>query len=59
VTHIDPIKYKLLFERFLNPERCCSNVDLDFDDNDRWKIIEYLKQKYGEDHVVIFLIMDL
>lgn len=52
VTHVDPIKYNLLFERFINPDRISApDVDLDFDDNDRHKVVQYLKNKYGLDHV--------
>ncbi|NLZ75258.1 MAG: DNA polymerase III subunit alpha [Erysipelotrichia bacterium] len=48
ITHIDPIKYDLLFERFLNPERITMpDIDMDFPDNKRNKAIEYVKNKYG------------
>ncbi len=52
VTTIDPLAYKLPFERFLNPERPkAPDIDMDYADNRRDEIIEYVKQKYGEDHV--------
>lgn len=50
ITKIDPIKYNLLFERFLNPERV-SMPDIDIDFQDRDAMIEYAQQTYGEDHV--------
>ncbi len=50
ITLIDPIKYELYFERFLNPSRV-SPPDIDWDTGDRDKIIEYLKGRYGEDRV--------
>lgn len=50
ITELDPIKYGLYFERFLNPSRISPpDIDLDFADNRRDEIIEYTKQKYGED----------
>jgi len=52
ITNIDPLKYGLMFERFLNPERQSSpDIDLDFPDNRRDEIIDYVRRKYGEDHV--------
>jgi DNA polymerase-3 subunit alpha len=52
ITEIDPIKYDLLFERFLNPERISMpDIDLDFADTRRDEVIEYVKNKYGKDHV--------
>ncbi len=52
ITKIDPIAYKLPFERFLNPERpSLPDIDMDFADNRRDEIIAYAKQKYGEDKV--------
>lgn len=52
ITNIDPIKYGLLFERFLNPSRVSMpDIDIDFCDTKRDKIIEYVKQKYGENSV--------
>jgi len=52
VTHIDPIKYDLYFERFLNPERIePPDIDLDVADDKRQEIIAYISQKYGQDHV--------
>lgn len=52
ITDIDPLKYDLLFERFLNPERTeMPDIDMDFDDNRRGEVIDYVKRKYGEDQV--------
>lgn len=52
ITNIDPIKYDLLFERFLNPERISMpDIDLDFADTRRDEVIHYVEQKYGKDHV--------
>jgi DNA polymerase-3 subunit alpha len=52
ITNIDPIKYGLLFERFLNPERISlPDIDIDFSDRERDKIIRYVINKYGEDNV--------
>ncbi|QJX63411.1 DNA polymerase III subunit alpha [Niallia circulans] len=52
ITDVDPIKYQLLFERFLNPERISMpDIDIDFPDNKREKVISYVKNKYGELHV--------
>ena len=52
ITNIDPIKYNLLFERFLNPDRISlPDIDIDFDDVGRDKIIEYVINKYGYDQV--------
>lgn len=52
ITDIDPLLYDLLFERFLNPARISMpDIDTDFADNDRDKVVEYCRQKYGEDHV--------
>ena len=52
ITNIDPIKYKLPFERFLNPFRpSAPDIDMDFADNRRDEMIEYAKKKYGEDKV--------
>ncbi|MEK9180067.1 MAG: DNA polymerase III subunit alpha [Patescibacteria group bacterium] len=52
ITDIDPIEYKLLFERFLNPERIqMPDIDIDFADTRRDEVLAYLRQKYGEDHV--------
>ncbi len=48
ITNIDPIKYNLLFERFLNPERVSMpDIDTDFDDEGRQKVIDYVVEKYG------------
>ena len=52
ITKIDPIKYDLLFERFLNPDRISlPDIDTDFDDDGRAKVIEWVQQKYGADRV--------
>lgn len=52
ITNIDPIKYHLLFERFLNPERVSMpDVDIDFADDRRDDVLDYCRQKYGKDHV--------
>lgn len=53
ITDVDPIKYNLLFERFLNPGRKGSlpDIDLDFTDRRRDEVIEYVSQKYGKDKV--------
>ena len=52
VTNIDPIKYDLMFERFLNPDRISMpDIDLDFTDTRRDEVIEYVKKKYGENRV--------
>ncbi len=52
ITNIDPIKYELLFERFLNPERVSMpDIDTDFDDLGRAKVIDYVVQKYGKNKV--------
>lgn len=52
ITELDPIKNGLIFERFLNPERVSPpDIDIDFDDQRRGEVIEYVKQKYGEDKV--------
>lgn len=51
ITNVDPIKYNLLFERFLNPARVSQpDIDLDFDDARRGEVFEYVRHKYGEDH---------
>ena len=52
ITNIDPIKYNLLFERFLNPDRkSMPDIDTDFDDDGRQKVIDYVVQKYGKSQV--------
>ncbi|ABO50829.1 DNA polymerase III catalytic subunit, DnaE type [Desulforamulus reducens MI-1] len=52
ITNIDPLKYGLLFERFLNPERISMpDIDIDFDYERRGEVIEYIVQKYGTDRV--------
>ncbi len=53
ITDIDPIRYDLLFERFLNPGRISMpDIDVDFADDRREAVIEYVSEKYGRDHVV-------
>ncbi|MDR9415319.1 MAG: DNA polymerase III subunit alpha [Gracilimonas sp.] len=58
ITNIDPLKYDLLFERFLNPERVSMpDIDIDFDDDGRQSVIEYVVDKYGVDqvaHIITF-----
>jgi DNA polymerase III subunit alpha len=52
ITNIDPMKYNLLFERFINPEReSYPDIDVDFADDRRAEVIEYVRQKYGKDCV--------
>ena len=52
ITDIDPMKYNLLFERFLNPERISMpDFDVDFSDEQRQEVIDYVSRKYGHDHV--------
>ncbi len=52
ITNIDPLKYDLLFERFLNPDRVSMpDIDVDFSDDKRERVIEYVKQKYGAESV--------
>jgi DNA polymerase-3 subunit alpha len=52
ITNIDPIKYNLIFERFLNPERISMpDIDTDFADARRDEVLDYVAQKYGRDHV--------
>ena len=52
ITNVDPIKYDLLFERFLNPERISMpDIDIDFDDEGRAKVIDYVIEKYGRNQV--------
>src|SRR5699024_659511 len=52
ITTIDPIKYNLLFERFLNPERVTmTDIDIDIEDTHREKVIRYVQEKYGDNHV--------
>ena len=56
ITEIDPLKYDLLFERFLNPERITMpDIDIDFEDTKREKVIEYVRNKYGKDNVALGL----
>ncbi len=52
ITNLDPIEHGLLFERFLNPERTeMPDIDIDFDDERRGEVIDYVKRKYGEEKV--------
>ncbi|MFN3596229.1 MAG: DNA polymerase III subunit alpha [Rubricoccaceae bacterium] len=52
ITNIDPLRYDLLFERFLNPERISMpDIDIDFDDRGRARVIDYVVQKYGRESV--------
>lgn len=52
LTCIDPLRYNLMFERFLNPDRkSMPDIDLDFEDERRDEVLQYCKDKYGEDHV--------
>lgn len=52
ITNLDPLKYELLFERFLNPDRISMpDIDLDFADIRRAEVIKYVEDKYGKDHV--------
>ena len=52
ITNVDPLKYGLLFERFLDLNRISMpDIDMDFEDTRRGEVIEYLKEKYGHDHV--------
>ena len=51
ITNLDPIRYDLLFERFLNPERISMpDIDVDFDDEGRYRVIQYVQEHYGSDH---------
>lgn len=58
ITQVDPIKYDLLFERFLNPDRISlPDIDVDFDDDGRADVLRYVTEKYGEDkvaHIITF-----
>lgn len=52
ITDIDPLRYSLLFERFLNPARVSMpDIDVDFSDEWRWRVLEYVRNKYWHDHV--------
>ena len=52
ITNLDPIRYDLLFERFLNPGRISMpDIDVDFDDEGRFRVIQYVQEHYGADHV--------
>ncbi|MCX6813796.1 MAG: DNA polymerase III subunit alpha [Candidatus Azambacteria bacterium] len=52
ITNLDPLKYNLLFERFLNPDRVAPpDIDLDFADHRRNEVLEYIARKYGREHV--------
>ncbi|MBP5643865.1 MAG: DNA polymerase III subunit alpha, partial [Bacteroidales bacterium] len=52
ITDVDPLKYDLLFERFLNPDRISlPDIDVDFDDDGRGKVLDWITQKYGKEKV--------
>jgi DNA polymerase-3 subunit alpha len=52
ITNIDPIEYDLLFERFLNPDRVSMpDIDIDFDDEGRGRVMDYVIEKYGSNQV--------
>lgn len=52
ITSVDPIKHRLLFERFLSPDRISMpDIDIDFEDKGRMKVLRYITEKYGRDHV--------
>ncbi|MBQ3289369.1 MAG: DNA polymerase III subunit alpha [Kiritimatiellae bacterium] len=52
ITNVDPLKFDLLFERFLNPDRISMpDIDVDFDDSGRQKVLDFVTNKYGQDHV--------
>ncbi len=56
ITEVDPIQYDLIFERFLNPERISMpDIDIDFPDDKRHLVLEYVKEKYGTEHVAHIL----
>ena len=56
ITNIDPLKYDLLFERFLNPKRVTMpDIDIDFEDEKRYKVIDYVKEKYTKDKVGLII----
>lgn len=56
ITGLDPLKYDLLFERFLNPERVTMpDIDMDFCYENRGKVIDYVTRKYGKDHVALII----
>lgn len=58
ITQVDPIKYDLLFERFLNPDRISlPDIDVDFDDDGRYEVLKYVTEKYGAEkvaHIITF-----
>lgn len=59
ITEVDPIKYNLLFERFLNPARLSMpDIDLDFPDDRRDEVIEYVRDKYGNEHIASIITFD-
>ena len=60
ITNVDPIKYELLFERFLNPDRVSlPDIDIDFDDEGRNDIIQWVVDKYGKNQVAQIITMVL
>lgn len=59
ITEVDPLKFDLLFERFLNPARISMpDIDLDFPDDRRDEVIEYVANKYGKDHIASIITFD-
>ena len=57
ITNMDPIEYDLLFERFLNPDRVSMpDIDIDFEDEGRSKVLEYVINKYGANQVAQIII---
>lgn len=61
ITKLDPLKYDLLFERFLNPDRISlPDIDTDFDDDGRWKVLQWVMNKYGKEncaHIITYSTM--
>lgn len=54
ITDADPIRFDLLFERFINPERDSPpDIDMDFNDSDRERVVQYVREKYGDDYVAL------
>lgn len=59
ITNVDPLQYHLLFERFLNPERVTMpDIDMDFSDRRREEVIQYVREKYGDDYVAQIITFD-
>ncbi len=60
ITGVDPVKHDLLFERFLNPERVTMpDIDVDFEDARRDEVLDYLKNRYGEDHTASIITFNI